>query len=91
MARLPRVTELSNTRQIYSAQAPAYWLVNLDARLDLNFTGLPEGTYLQLNVYNLFDKLYVGSFSTSLSQGSSPPFAQIGAPRTVSGTLVMKF
>jgi iron complex outermembrane receptor protein len=59
---------------IYDAKAPAYWLVNLDARLNLNklggamFSGL-GGTYLQFNVYNLFDKLYVGGFGGSLNQG----------------------
>ena len=65
--------------------------MNVDARYSLKDLGL-EKTYLQLNVYNLFDELYVGNFPTSLSQGtSSPPFAQIGAPRTVSGTLVVGF
>jgi len=97
------VTDLANTRQIYGAQAPAYWLVNLDARLNLDFTGLPEGTYLQLNVYNLFDQFYVGGFGGGLTQAltfnrttgiasyGNPNFVQIGAPRTVSGTLVVKF
>lgn len=96
-------TDLANTRQIYGAQAPAYWLVNLDARLNLDFTGLPEGTYLQLNVYNLFDQFFVGGFGGGLTQANTfnrttgiasygnPNFVQIGAPRTVSGTLVVKF
>ena len=95
--------QLNSTRQIYGAQAPAYWLVHLDARVDLDFTGLPEGTYLQLNVYNLFDQLYVGGFggglvqsntysrTTGISTYGNPGFVQIGAPRTVSGTLVVKF
>ncbi len=77
--------------QVYGAKTPAYWLVNLDARMGLDFAGLGDQTFFQLNVYNLFDKLYVGSFSTSLEQGSSPPFAQIGAPRTISGTLTVGF
>lgn len=76
---------------VYPAKTNPYWLVNLDARYSLASMGL-EKTYLQLNVYNLFDALYVGNFNTSLSQGtSSPPFAQIGAPRTISGTLVVGF
>ena len=53
-----------------------------------------EKTYFQLNVYNLFDKFYVGGFGGGLSQSISassgvwgnPPFVQIGAPRTVSFT-----
>jgi iron complex outermembrane receptor protein len=105
-ANLPPVLsslQLQGTREIYGAQAPAYWLVHLDARLDLDFTGLPEGTYLQLNVYNLFDQMYVGGFggglvqsntysrTTGISTYGNPGFVQIGAPRTVSGTLVVKF
>ncbi|MCL6682294.1 TonB-dependent receptor [Sphingomonas alba] len=99
--------------QVYDATAPAYWLFNLDARLNLKFTGLKE-TYFQLNVYNLFDKFYVGGFGGGLSQALSsrtcnatsfpacgtsttvqtwgnPPFVQIGAPRTVSGSLSISF
>jgi len=89
--------------EIYSASTPAYWLVNLDARIGLGFAGLNEDTFVQLNVYNLFDQLYVGNFTNGLNQGNvigagqfggnpgSPPFAQIGAPRTISATLQMAF
>ena len=84
-------------QRIYSATAPAYWLVNLDARYNFNIRGLKE-TYFQLNVYNLFDKVYVGGFSSNLSQVVSSagvydnaPFAQIGAPRTISGTLSIAY
>ncbi len=92
-----------NTAQIYPAKAPSYWLVNLDARLKLGFLGLNDDTYVQLNVYNLFDQFYVGGFGGALIQANtftrttgiasygSPNFVQIGAPRTVSGTLVLKF
>ena len=89
--------------QIYGAKAPAYWLVNLDARLSLSAIGLNDKSYIQLNVYNVFDKLYVGGFSsgliqsntysraTGLSSYGNPGFAQIGAPRTISGTVVFAF
>lgn len=88
---------------LYPAKTNAYWLVNLDARLNLEFLGLNDKTFLQLNVYNLFDNLYVGNYTSGLNQGnvlggnnflanpSSPPFAQIGAPRTISGTLTVAF
>lgn len=83
---------------IFGSTAPAYWLVNLDARLNMKFVGLKE-TYFQMNVYNLFDKTYVGGFGGGLSQAfntaatqfGSPPFVQIGVPRTVSGTLNISF
>lgn len=88
----PFVTEIDGTpTQVYDAKTPAYWLVNLDARVNLEWAGLNDRTYLQLNVYNLFDKLYVGSFGTSLSPASSVPNAQIGAPRTFSATVNMQF
>ncbi len=76
---------------VYPDKTNAYWLVNLDARLSLREAGL-ENTYIQLNVYNLFDELYVGNYTPSLFQGtSSAPNAQIGAPRTVSATLTVGF
>lgn len=88
---------------LYPAKTNAYWLVNLDARLNLEFLGLNDKTFFQLNVYNLFDDLYVGSYTSGLNQGNvlgdgvftgnpgSVPFAQIGAPRTISGTLSVAF
>lgn len=58
--------------QIFDAKVPAYWLVNLDARLNMGyFAQQLSKTYLQLNVYNLFDKLYVGGFGGGLSQATS--------------------
>ncbi|MEA3053169.1 MAG: iron complex outerrane recepter protein [Sphingomonadales bacterium] len=87
---------------VFPASTPAYWLVNLDARVSLADYGL-EKSYLQFNVYNLFDQFYVGGFGGSLNQTitranngtitaySAPPFVQIGAPRTISATLVMGF
>ena len=93
----------SNTKEIYGAQAPAYWMVGLDARVKLEFAGFPEGSYVQFNVYNLFDEFYVGGFGGGLNQANTfsrttgvatygnPNFVQIGAPRTASATLVLKF
>ena len=95
--------QIAATGQIYGATAPAYWLLNLDARLKLDFLGLTDGTYLQLNVYNLTNTFYVGGFGGGLSQSAtftkatgvasygSPGFVQIGAPRTISATAVFKF
>jgi iron complex outermembrane receptor protein len=89
--------------QVYTATAAAYWLVNLDARVNLEFLGLNDKTYLQFNVYNLTNSFYVGGFGGGLSQLGSfnrttgvasfgnPAFVQVGAPRTISGTVVMKF
>jgi len=82
--------------QIYSAVAAPYTLVNLDARVNLQKFGMGK-TYFQLNVYNLFNAFYVGGFGGGLTQATSganygnPGFVQIGAPRTVSGTINLEF
>jgi iron complex outermembrane receptor protein len=87
---------------VFPAKAPAYWLVNLDARVSLADYGL-EKTFLQFNVYNLFNQFYVGGFGGGLNQQitrnnsgtatsfGGPPFVQIGAPRTISATLTVGF
>jgi len=88
----------NDPKVVYGSTAPAYWLVNLDARLNMHIVGLKE-TYFQLNVYNLFDKFYVGgfggglaqAFNTAATQYGSVPNVQIGAPRTVSGSLSISF
>lgn len=84
--------------QIYAAAAPAYWLVNLDARLNMKQFGMGK-TYLQFNAYNIFNQFYVGGFGGGLTQATSssaptygnPNFVQIGAPRTLSGSINLQF
>ncbi|MFC3441367.1 TonB-dependent receptor [Sphingobium rhizovicinum] len=75
--------------QVYGAKVPAYTVVDLDARYSLEKFGAP-GVALQVNVTNLFDKLYVGGLDGTLSN-TSVSFAQIGAPRTFIGSLVVGF
>jgi iron complex outermembrane recepter protein len=103
--------------QIFSAKAPAYWLVNLDARVKLDWISPAAAwkkTYLQFNLYNAFDKFFVGGFGGGLAQSTStrtcnatstpsctvstsvptygsPPFVQIGAPRTFMASLNIEF
>ena len=75
---------------VYGAKTPAYTLVDLDARVGLEWAGLGDKTYFQFNVSNLFDKLYVGGFDGQLAT-NSVPFVQIGAPRTFIGSIVVGF
>ena len=88
---------IANPTEIFPAKAPAYTLVNLDARVKLTMLKGLEKSYFQLNVYNLFDEFYVGGFGGGSSQAlsgvnyGSPNFVQIGAPRTISGTLSIGF
>jgi iron complex outermembrane receptor protein len=80
--------------QLFPSKTDPYWLVHLDARYNLRkLVGL-ERSFLALNVYNLFNETYVGGFTAGLNQTvssagvyGSAPFAQIGAPRTISGSL----
>jgi iron complex outermembrane recepter protein len=86
----------NRTNQVYTAKAAAYWLVNVDARINLEFLGLNDKTHLQLNVYNLMDNFYAGGFGGGVSQGVTGgnwaiPNVQIGAPRTFSATFTMGF
>jgi len=76
--------------QVYGAKVPAYTLVDLDARISLAGLGLNDRTWLQLNVTNLFDVLYVGGFSGNVAENRVPN-AYIGSPRAVSGTIVFGF
>ncbi|MBE1527758.1 iron complex outermembrane receptor protein [Sphingopyxis sp. OAS728] len=83
------VNGVANT-PVFGAKAPAYTLVDLDARLGLEWAGLGDKVYFQVNVTNLFDKLYVGGFDGQLAN-NSVPFTQIGAPRTFIGSIVVGF
>lgn len=76
------------TVEVYGPTAPAYTLVDLDARVSLQFLGLNDKTYFQFNLTNLFDKLYVGGFTANLANDRVPN-ANIGAPRTFIGSLVV--
>lgn len=95
------VQQTSNT-VVYGNKTPAYTLVDLNARIGLEWAGLNDKTYFQFNVLNVFDKLWVGGFSGNLNQGptynstgtaitgyGNAPNSQIGYPRTIMGSLVI--
>ncbi|MCJ2177283.1 TonB-dependent receptor [Novosphingobium album (ex Hu et al. 2023)] len=65
-----------------------YTVADLDVRFSLENYGL-EKSYVQLNITNLFDEVYYGSVSGGLTTSSS--YGNIGAPRAISGTLVVGF
>jgi len=78
--------------QVFGAFEKGYTLVNLDVRIALGSLVHNDRTYLQFNVYNLFDKFYSGGSSTTAQlQPTAITNVQIGAPRAVSGTLVVGF
>ncbi|WP_213981287.1 TonB-dependent receptor [Sphingomonas sp. dw_22] len=74
---------------INTIKIPGYTVVDLDVRYSLVNMGF-KNTYLQLNVTNLFDKFYIGSFSGGLTTAASTN-ANFGAPRAIQGTLSVGF
>ncbi|MGB3165403.1 MAG: TonB-dependent receptor, partial [Alteraurantiacibacter sp.] len=69
-------------------QAPSYTLVDFDLRY--NIAELANGTNaaVQFNITNIFDEYYIGFFGGSLDGFG---FAQIGAPRAGSVSLIVGF
>ena len=83
---------------------PAYDLFKFSARYNLPFLG-EEGSYIQVNVINLFDEEYLGNISSrnnaktvdvlpgpgvSNRTGSAPSYS-VGAPRTLQVTFRANF
>ncbi|WP_240624689.1 TonB-dependent receptor [Aurantiacibacter odishensis] len=69
-------------------EAPGYTLVDLDLRINLAEFDNGQTAALQLNVTNIFDEYYIGFFGGSLDGFG---FAQIGAPRAASVSLLVGF
>jgi iron complex outermembrane receptor protein len=79
---------------------PGYAVFNADARWTLPWY---EDAYLQFNVLNIFDRKYISRATTNATNVNIPipgttnnffgstPFLQVGAPRTASVTLGVKF
>ncbi len=76
--------------QVYGAIAKGYTVFDLDARLSLQWLGLNDKTFFQLNVTNIFDKFYVAGFSGT-NNTTSVSTAYISPPRAISGTLNVAF
>ncbi|MGO4165408.1 TonB-dependent receptor [Novosphingobium sp. YAF33] len=74
------------------AKFKSFTTVDLNVRYKLEKLGL-EKSEIQLNVSNLFDDYYVGSFSGGLDTlpTSSSAFVNFGAPRAISATFIMGF
>lgn len=74
---------------VNTISVPGFTVVDLDARYSLAEAGL-DGTYIQLNVNNLFDEFYLGSFSGGLTTPGSTN-VNFGAPRSIMGSLIIGF
>ena len=71
---------------VNDVKVKGYDVVDLDARVGLDTIIHTKGTYIQLNLQNLFDKFYFGNLSTQINAGGNPNYA-VGSPRTFSATL----
>lgn len=72
----------------YGSKAPSYTIVDLDARFVIGEFATGGDAAIQLNITNLFDEYYVGFFGGSLDDFG---FAQIGAPRAGSISLIIGY
>lgn len=74
------------------AKFKGYTVVDLNLRYKLEKLGLAKSE-IQLNVTNLFDEFYAGSFSGGLDTlaNNSGTFVNFGSPRAVSATFIMGF
>lgn len=77
---------------LFPAKAPAYTVVDLDARVSLESVGFGKGSFFQFNVHNLFNKFYVSGFDGTVDNSArKAAFVYVGAPRAVTGSLNLEF
>ena len=75
---------------INTIELPGYTVADLDARLSLGYFNEDlDKAFFQINVTNLFDKVYIGSAPTGLT--TSGEFVNIGAPRAFTASLIWGF
>ncbi|WP_230292697.1 TonB-dependent receptor [Croceicoccus sp. Ery5] len=75
---------------INTIKLPGYTTADLDLRLALgHFAEALEESYVQFNVTNIFDEVYIGSAPTGLT--TSGEYVNIGAPRAFTASLIWGF
>ena len=99
-----KYTSYRYTTDVNDDQTPGFAVFDFDARYDLNLFGY-TGSYVQVNVSNIFNRYYLGRISTAVSTAAysangvsvpaaSPtagPYFYIGAPRYATVTLRAAF
>ena len=100
-----KYTSYRYTTDINDDRTPGFAVWDLDARYSLNILGY-TGSYLQVNISNLFDRFYLGRLSTAVNahgyegtngaqiaapSPTSGPYFYIGAPRFATVTLRAAF
>tara|TARA_R100001129_G_scaffold155247_1_gene118165 strand:+ start:733 stop:3303 length:2571 start_codon:yes stop_codon:yes gene_type:complete len=75
---------------INTIELPGYTVADLDARLSLGYFNEDlEKAYIQVNVTNILDEVYIGSAPTGLF--TSGEFVNIGPPRAFTASLIWGF
>ena len=75
---------------INTIELPGYTVADLDARLALGyFNDDLDKAFIQLNITNLLDEVYIGSAPTDLTRGARN--VNIGAPRAFTASLIWGF
>ena len=100
-----KYTSYRFTTDINDDKTPGFAVWDFDARYNLNVFGY-TGSYLQVNVTNIFDRFYLGRISTTVNahgytavngaqiaapSSTAGPFFYIGAPRYATVTLRAAF
>jgi len=93
------------TTDVNDEETPGYEVFDFDMRYDLPFFG-DKGSYVQLNITNVFDEEYYGNISSGTNnrtiadvnpgpgvtpRGPNTAFVSIGAPRTIQASLNIRF
>ncbi|HYE44515.1 MAG TPA: TonB-dependent receptor [Caulobacter sp.] len=92
------------TTDVNDEETPAYQVFDADLRYDLPWFG-DKGSYIQLNVTNLFDEEYFANISSGTNnkavdvdpgpgvtiRNPFTAFVSVGAPRTIQATLNIRF
>jgi iron complex outermembrane recepter protein len=83
-----KYTSYRYTTDINDDRTPGFAVWDLDARYNLNIFGY-TGSYIQVNISNLFDRFYLGRISTAVNasgfQAAGVNGAQIAGPSATSG------
>ncbi len=83
-------TGMRYLNDINTITLPGYTVADADIRVNLGyFEENLEKAYLQFNVTNIFDEVYIGSAGGGLSTPSS--YVNIGAPRAFTASLIWGF
>ena len=75
---------------VNDTKVKGYNIVDFDARFSLDRVTNLKGTFVQVNLQNVFNTFYFGNLTTQIRASDNPRFA-VATPRTLSATLNVGF